>query len=153
MDIRRAQTHDFLAIAALDREAWQDNRHPSFIPDGEHVWRVWVEHALVYAAFDAHTVVGAILAFPCLNNDYCLHKVFVRREQRGRGLAKALFQALLQESDRRGLSLFLTVDPANAPAVKLYETFGFSERQFVPRYYRPEEDRLILRRPGPPAPT
>jgi ribosomal protein S18 acetylase RimI-like enzyme len=146
MTIRRATPQDFLAIAALDREAWRENRNPEFIPDGEHVWRVWVEHAVVYCALDGPELIGAVLAFPCLDGAYWLHKVFVAKTHRGRGTASRLFEALLTELDRMGVDVFLTVDPANAAALRLYGRWGFTERTLIRGYYRKSEDRFVLGR-------
>lgn len=146
-NIGRAHASEFLAIAELDRRAWQENRNSEFIPDGEHVWRIWVEHALVYAARDGEDrVVGAILAFPCISGKYCVHKVFVDKQYRRRGIGGRLFEVLLEETDRLKLDCFLTVDPGNEAALRLYATWGFTERLFVPGFYRANEDRYVLTR-------
>ena len=144
--VDRAQPRDFLEIAALDRVAWQQNRNPEFIPDGEHVWRIWCEFALVYTARNDGRLAGVILAFPCVDSRFCVHKVMVAQECRGQGLGSRLFAILLEELDRRGVAAFLTVDPVNSAAIALYEKWGFSERVLVPGFYRPEEDRLVLTR-------
>ena len=75
--LRQAEPNDFLAIAALDRVVWKDSANSEYIPDGEHVWRLWVEHALVYVAVEDEEVIGAALSFPSVSGDYFLHKVFV----------------------------------------------------------------------------
>ena len=148
MRVRPATPDDFQAIAALDRVAWEEHRFGDYIPDGEHVWRIWVEYSLVYCATEEDRVVGAILAFPCTDGRYCLHKVFVERSSRRRGVGSALFLALLAETDRRALELFLTVDPLNEPAQALYRRWGFVRERLAPGFYRAHEDRLILvRRP------
>lgn len=146
MQITPAQTTDFLAIAELDREAWKDNNHAEFIPDGEHVWRIWVEHALVFCAKQESEIIGAILAFPTKQNQYCTHKVFVRKDYREKGIGSALFKALLSEIDALKAMTFLTVDPANQSALALYEKWGFTSREFVKGFYREQEDRYVLSR-------
>lgn len=146
MTIRRATSDDFLPIAALDRIAWRDNRHSEYIPDGEHVWRIWVDHALVYCADIDGEIAGAVLAFPCTGGRWCLHKAFVAGKHRGKGLGSQLFGALLAEMDRLGGDVFLTVDPVNEAAIALYERWGFTERRFFQGYYRPHEDRFVLTR-------
>ncbi|MBU1247486.1 MAG: GNAT family N-acetyltransferase [Proteobacteria bacterium] len=143
---RRARPGDFLEIAALDRGAWRQNADATFVPDGEHVWRLWVEHALTFVACQGSELVGAVLAFPCLAGSWCLHKVMVQEVFRGRGIGSGLFRVLLAELDDRGAEVFLTVDPANQRARRLYEGFGFAESVFVSGFYRPEEDRLVLSR-------
>ena len=106
MHIQRAETRDFLEIAKLDREAWAQNRNSEYIPDGEHVWRLWTEHALVFCAWEREKLIGAVLAFPTATDRlYCLHKVFVDHPYRGKGIGSALFDAILAavRSNRCGL--------------------------------------------------
>jgi [ribosomal protein S18]-alanine N-acetyltransferase len=148
--IAPAEAEDFLDIAALDHAAWSDNRHGEFIPDGEHVWRVWCEHALVYVARAGADLAGAVLAFPTRTEGlYCLHKAMVDARFRGRGVGSKLFEALLAEFDRLGVDAFLTVDPVNERAIALYEKWGFAEKQLVRGYYRAQEDRYVMiRRAG-----
>lgn len=146
--IRRARRADFLAIAALDRVAWRDNRHSRFIPDGEHIWRHWVDGALVYAARRRGRCIGAILAIPCVDGTYWLHKIFVRKSERGRGVASALFRRLMREMDRQNVAVSLTVDPVNRDALALYRKWGFTRARLVRGFYRAHEDRLVLTRPA-----
>ena len=144
VQIRAAAPRDFLGIAALDRVAWRANRQSGFIPDGEHVWRVWCEHALTFVALRGEEIVGVILAFPCNDGTYCLHKVMVDASVRKRGIASRLFEALLAHTDRHGIDLFLTVDPANDKALGLYAKWGFERQELVRGYYRDNEDRYVL---------
>lgn len=54
MHIRPALPNDFLAVSALDRKAWANLLHGNeVIPDGEHTWRMWCEHALMFVAEEA----------------------------------------------------------------------------------------------------
>ncbi len=146
VNIERAKTNDFLAVAALDREAWKKNNHSEFIPDGEHVWRIWCQYALVFVARKEEKVAAAILAFPCVDGAYCLHKVMVDESCRGEGIGSKLFEVLLAEIDRLKADVFLTVDPINENAIKLYTKWGFTDSTFVPGFYRECEDRFVLMR-------
>lgn len=151
IEIARAARKDFLAVAALDRDAWIHAPQGENIPDGEHVWGVWCAHALTFVAKAQGRIVGASLAFPCADRQdlYCLHKIMVREQDRGRGVGSRLMDATLAETDRRGVDVFLTVDPSNRTALALYEKWGFTEREFVAGYYRDSEDRFVLTRRGP----
>ena len=145
----RAQGKDFLGIADLDRHAWSDSRYAERIPDGEHVWRVWVAGAYVFVARDGAQVVGAIVAFPTRQETLFVHKVMVEQRYRGRGIGTRLFDLLLEEIDASvRASCFLTVDPAKEAAVQRYERIGFTERQYVGGYYRDDEDRYVMTRPA-----
>jgi [ribosomal protein S18]-alanine N-acetyltransferase len=144
--IRTAEVGDFLDIARLDRESWGQNRHNDYIPDGEHVWRIWCEHAIVAVDDVESEISGAVLVFPCRDSTYCLHKIFVAPSRRGNGVGMALMAYALRIADEEGFSLFLTVDPHNQKALALYQSAGFTDRRFVSGYYRSNEDRLVLTR-------
>ena len=146
IQIRHARRQDFLQVAALDRGAWLNSRHGRFIPDGEHVWRIWCEYGLTFVASRRGTIIGAILAFPTVNQAYCLHKVMVATGSRGQGVGGKLMQAMLRAIDRRKADVFLTVDPSNESALRLYKKWGFTSRRLVRGFYRKNEDRYVLTR-------
>lgn len=149
--VTRAAPSDFQKIANLDSVAWLQHRDGERIPDGEHVWRQWCEHALVYVAKDIdQAIVGAILAFRCVDDIFCLHKVIVDVKCRGQGVGSKLFSALLADLDHRKMSSFLTVDPVNQPAVHLYEKWGFKGAPVEKDYYGPGKDRIVMKRPAKP---
>ena len=148
MIVRPAHVEDFLEIAALDRVAWAQNRNSEFIPDGEHIWRHWIEDGLVFVAEEEHEIKGAVIAFRALKGHFVGHKMFVARATRGQGIGRKLLATLLAEIDQYGESCYLTVDPVNTKAIALYESLGFSEREFVKGYYREIEDRFVMTRPG-----
>jgi ribosomal protein S18 acetylase RimI-like enzyme len=147
LEILPAKPADFLAIAALDRIAWRHTGEP-FIADGEHVWRVWCEYAVVLVARsseeltdDTADVIGATVMFPTTAGEWFLHKIMVHPERRGGGVGSALMRAALERADA---PVLLTVDPANKAATQLYQSFGFTVRQYVEGYYRPHEHRNVM---------
>ncbi|MEX2185661.1 MAG: GNAT family N-acetyltransferase [Pirellulales bacterium] len=147
LEIQQAAASDFLAIAALDRIAWRHTGEP-IIADGEHVWRVWCEYAVVLVARregeptdDTGDVIGATVMFPTVEREWFLHKIMVHPERRGGGVGSGLMRAALKRADA---PVLLTVDPANVAAVQLYESFGFTVRQHVKGYYRPHEHRNVM---------
>lgn len=146
--IQPAKALDFIAIAALDRIAWKEGIDSEFIPDGEHAWRVWTEHALTFIARDTNAdIIGVVLAFPTIRQGYCLHKIMVVKKHRGQGIGAKLLTALLAAIDSENASCFLTVSPANRDALKLYRQRGFTQEKFYIGYYRATEDRFLLTRP------
>lgn len=148
MTIAKAENRDFEAIAGLDRVAWNQSACAEFIPDGEHAWRLWCEHALVFAAkTDDRKVVGVVLAFPCLNGSLCLHKIIVAESHRGQGISGKLLGALFVALDEMDADCFLTVDPSNTTALELYKRHGFTRSEFFKGFYRETEDRFVLTRP------
>jgi GNAT superfamily N-acetyltransferase len=65
--------------------------------NGEHVWRIWVEFASTFVAVDEEEkVIGASLAFPCNHGIYNVHKLFVAKEHRGKGVGTELMRVLLE---------------------------------------------------------
>ncbi len=146
--IETAKPNDFLNVAALDRMAWPDARD-TFIPDGEHIWRVWCDYGQLLVARVSergplsHTedIAGALVSFPTRTNEVFLHKIFVHPVCRGSGIGSALMREALAGATA---PVLLTVDPTNAPAVQLYKNFGFQIRERINGYYRPHEDRYLM---------
>lgn len=143
--IKQALPEDFLAVAALDRTAWPEEPD-TFIPDGEHAWRLWCEYATVLIAVmtdenQQEIIAGALLMFPTNTGETFLHKIMVHPDFRGQGIGSALMKQALQNADQ---VVLLTVNPENKPAVRLYESFGFQVRTRIDGYYRPHEHRLLM---------
>ena len=149
MKIRRAGKKDFLQIADLDKNVWLDSPGGECIPDGTHVWAVWVDKALVYCAEENNNILGVAIAFSCVDGEYFLHKTFVSKNARGRGIVAKVFAALLEKTDKLKLKITLTVAPDNEKAVALYEKQGFTEKKLLKDYYGKGKDRFIMTREKP----
>lgn len=146
MEFRKAKTTEFTDIARLDRVAWLESFKGEFIPDGEHVWRIWVEYALTFVAVEEGKIVGVSLAFPCNDGKYDVHKLFVAKEHRGKGIGTELMRILIDGLDTLKVDSFLTVYPKNLPAIALYNKLGFSDKKFEKDFYGEDEDRFVLTR-------
>ena len=74
-----------------------------------------------------------------------IENIAVEEDCRRKGIAKALFTALLDKGRENGVSrFFLEVRDSNLPAIRLYESFGFVEIAVRKDYYRePREDARI----------
>ena len=149
MRIEAAKSTDYLNVAALDRIAWPIVPDV-FIPDGEHIWRVWSDVATLLIARrandapplgESHDIAGALVQFPTKQGELFLHKIMVHPDCRGAGVGTQLMRAALAQAN---VPVLLTVDPRNAPAVKLYESLGFSIREHIRGFYRPHEDRYLM---------
>ncbi|WP_433339174.1 ribosomal protein S18-alanine N-acetyltransferase [Spirillospora sp. CA-294931] len=70
----------------------------------------------------------------------------VRASRRGEGIGAALLTALLDEAGRRrSEAVFLEVRADNAPALRLYERFGFEPVGVRKRYYQPSGvDAIVM---------
>ena len=141
--VEQSRPSDFLNVAALDRISWNDSGS-QFIPDGEHVWRLWCEYATVLVIRSAcelpetGEIAAALVMFPTDRREQILHKIMVHPECRGQGLATELMQAGLQ---RATVPVLLTVNPKNVAAIRVYEKSGYRIRERVDGYYRPHEHR------------
>ena len=145
--IRKAEISDFLSVAELDRRAWKDNRNSDFIPDGEHVWRLWMEYSTVFVAEIHKKIVGVALLFKANNCSlYLFHKIFIDKNYRDKKIGNMLFKNIADFLDNEKADCLLTTDPVNSRMIHLCEKYGFNEKQLVKSYYRQDEDRLVIRR-------
>ena len=145
--IRKAIISDFLEISELDRQAWRDNRNSDFIPDGEHVWRLWVEYSTVFVAKYNKKIVGTVLLFKANNCSlYLLHKIFIDKNYRDKKIGNMFFQSIVDFLDNEKADCLLTTDPVNSRMIHLCAKYGFNNKELVKGYYRPDEDRLVIRR-------
>ena len=80
-----------------------------------------------------------------------MNNVAVLPAFQGRGIASALLKELLSLGEAMGFTDFtLEVRVGNAPAIHLYEKFGFVSEGIRPGFYRnPAEDAMIMWRRGP----
>lgn len=151
--VETARGRDFLKVAALDRIAWS-HVPDAWIPDGEHVWRVWSDHALLLVARavpplaeetltggGSLEILGAAVMFPTRDGEEFLHKIMVHPAVRGQGIGTRLMQDILRRATR---PVLLTVDPENTAAVRVYEKLGFRTREHIPGYYRDHEHRDLM---------
>src|SRR5262245_52629621 len=138
--IETARASDYLHVAALDRIAWPI-MPDVFIPDGEHIWRVWSDTAtlLVARVIDPAThlresgnIAGALVQFPTKHGELFLHKIMVHPDCRGARIGTQLMKAALTQADA---PVLLTVDPDNLPAVQLYQQLGFTVRAHIRGFY------------------
>jgi len=147
--IEPATDRDYLHVAALDRISWPI-APDLFIPDGEHIWRIWCDMATLLVArqsegsdslSESGDIAGALVMFPTHSSELCLHKIMVHPDRQSAGIGTQLMQAGLAQATA---PVLLTVDPSNEPAIMLYRNFGFAIRERINGYYRPHEDRLIM---------
>ncbi|HEX3033190.1 MAG TPA: GNAT family N-acetyltransferase [Bacillota bacterium] len=147
MIIRRAEPGDFLMLAELDRVGWGQNANSEFIPDGEHIWRFWVEYSSVFLAETEGKPAGTAVMYRAnQGNLFMFHKLVIAENFRKQKLGQGLLRLLTQELDNYQADALLTVDPNNETMLHLCDKYGFSERDFIKGYYRSKEDRFLLRR-------
>jgi ribosomal-protein-alanine N-acetyltransferase len=106
------------------------------------------EAGAVYLARVGDEIVGGCQFLRGLDEPGYFYVVgfYIRAEWQGRGLGRALLQALTKMCEGLGAEgLILTVAPDNVKALRLYRGAGFVDVAFVPGFYGAGEDRHILR--------
>ena len=80
-------------------------------------------------------------------DDAWVQNLAVRRDAQRRGIGRTLLEALLDEARRRGVAaVLLEVAVDNAPAQKLYASYGFEPVGVRRGYYQPSNtDALVMR--------
>lgn len=128
------------AIAEIERQCFS---HP------------WSENALREELFNdtacfiaAVTETGEVAGYAglhCVLDEGYIDNVAVRPEYRRQGVAGELLGAFLRFGQANLAFLTLEVRASNAPAIALYEKFGFKEVGRRKGYYdAPREDALLL---------
>ena len=96
------------------------------------------------AALDGDELVGYCV---CSRYDTVWHlmNVAVDPDRRREGIAATLLATLFDLADQPGEQYTLEVRPSNAPAIALYEAFGFKRAGLRKGYYHDnKEDALIM---------
>jgi ribosomal-protein-alanine N-acetyltransferase len=139
MIVRGAGVADLAALAALEHIVFETEVYPSFF--FRQALDLWPAHLVVAADDDmlAGYALGAPAAVP---GEGWLLSLAVHPDQRGRGIAIALAEALVQTFVDAGVSrVVLTVMPGNPAAVRLYERLGFRVEAEEEHYFGPGELR------------
>ena len=136
LQVERAHLSEIAALEALSfSEPWSENALTLFL-SGD---------AVAFAAVEGERVLGYIGMLLAPDEGQILN-LAVLPEARRNGIAKALVARLLEEATARELaSLSLEVRVSNAPAIRLYESCGFSIAGIRKGFYRrPIEDALVM---------
>jgi len=102
------------------------------------------------AALDADGSLAGYAGLAVADDEAWVQNIAVRRDAQRRGIGRQLLLALLAEAERRGArNVLLEVAADNAPAQRLYATYGFEPIGIRRGYYQPSNtDALIMRRQG-----
>ncbi|MDN0081720.1 N-acetyltransferase [Crenobacter sp. SG2305] len=142
--IRTPTIAELPQVFAIEQDVFQYVVYPPFLfRQALDLWGEW----LLIDDDCANGFAGYALGAPSLDDhEAWLLSLAVRASHRGRGVGEQLTRALLDSLRRRGFrSALLTVDPANAGAVRLYQRLGFAIEREEAEYFGPGEPRLVMR--------
>ena len=89
-------------------------------------------------------IVGFAGLSTCLD-EATLNNIVVKKSHRNRGIGGELLEALIELcSELRMRTFTLEVDTENAPAIHLYEKFGFKNLGVRKKYYNNSRDAFIM---------
>ena len=139
MRVRGAGTSDLPQLAALEHAVFPTEQYPSFFV--RQALDLWPSYLLV--ASDGGDLSGYALGAPATRpGEAWLLSMAVHPDHRGKGIAVALATSLLHSFADNGVTrVVLTVTPANAAAVRLYERLGFRVEAEEAHYFGPGERR------------
>ena len=142
VELRDMQWPDLAALDALEKElfgpwAWSQEtwwQELAGRPRRRYVVAADGDDIVGYAGLDHGGDVSDVMT------------IAVAPSHQGTGLGRSLMQWLLEQT-AGSEAVLLEVRADNAPAIALYEKFGFEQIQVRRRYYQPGDvDALILRR-------
>ncbi len=138
--IGKLQIEDIEAVSRIEAEAfsmpWSAKDFEQLLEDEKSLYLV--------AKVDGNVVGCCGVTNVCGEGN--INNVVVDEAYRGRGIAFAMMQELLEQGRQAGCVEFtLEVRVSNAPAIHLYEKLGFVSEGIRPRFYeRPIEDAMIM---------
>lgn len=141
MIIREWTKEDIPVIADMERRCFHD---------------AWTEEMLsdtlrypIYNCFLAEEG-GQVCGYCCLIvvcEDAEVGNIAVDTPFRGKGIGKALMEAMHQRAKEKGATQsFLEVRVSNANAIALYKKFGYESYGIRARYYEDGEDAMVMKR-------
>ena len=141
MIIREWTKEDIPVIADMERRCFHD---------------AWTEEMLsdtlrypIYNCFLAEEG-GQVCGYCCLIvvcEDAEVGNIAVDTPFRGKGIGKALMEAMHQRAKEKGATQsFLEVRVSNTNAIALYKKFGYESYGIRARYYEDGEDAIVMKR-------
>ena len=142
INVREMQIDDLEKVMKIENESFS-------IPWTETGFFTFLirDDTLFLVAEEDENILGYI-GMVCVPEDGDITNVAVDEKCRNKGIGKLLVGGMIERSAKRGVkNIFLEVRVSNAPAIHLYESFGFENVGVRKNYYEePKEDAYIMRR-------
>ncbi len=132
-------------VAALEESAFPPPVYPVFF--FRQAYDLWPQ--LFWVARRSDEILAYLICGPEFSNRHrlSLMSFAVDPKTQGQGIGKALLQAFMQqlpEISAEVKEIWLTADPDNAAALRLYQQHGFVQTSEEPDYYGSDYRRLVL---------
>lgn len=126
------------AVAELTKRCFRS-------PWSEEIYRRELDNpqSVGFVCTDGERAIGMIHCNFVLD-ELTLNTLCVDAEYRRRGIAKRLWQAVLDMMQGVCTVCYLEVRERNLPARTLYESLGFKQNGYRPRYYSDPEEAAVL---------
>ena len=137
------QLSELAAVTALEQAAFKPPVYPNFF--FRQAYDLWPN--LFWVARGEQGVLGYLIAAPSADNaqELSLLSLAISPIAQGQGVGKTLLQQFLGTL-LHGQQIWLTVDPDNQSALRLYQQFDFHVIRQELAYYGEGYHRLVLRK-------
>ena len=137
--VREFKENDEISIAKLEKECFSEPWSEKAILDAKE------NNTVFFVAQENQNVIGYAGLQIILDEGY-ITNVAVTKEQRGKGVGKALMENLLKKADEKDLAFVtLEVRESNLAAISLYEKLGFKKEGERKNFYaNPKENAHIM---------
>jgi ribosomal protein S18 acetylase RimI-like enzyme len=143
LTMRGVTEEDLPELVRVDAEAFPDEPYPYFV-----LRQLFDLHGDCLLVLDDGQRLHGYVLYVTTRDGYrsWIVSLGVTRDQRGRGLGRRLMLEVLRRLRAEAVrEVRLTVEPANAAAIMLYRSLGFSSDEGVRKdYFGAGEDRLIM---------
>lgn len=137
MELIQAQREHIPAMIELENRCFPEE------PWADEVFeRTWQTASLL---MEDGVLIG-YLFFSTVLDEGSIDNIAVAPDQRRKGLADLMMRDAIEKAEKAGLrTITLEVRVSNAPAIALYEKYGFSEVGRRKNYYNnPREDAILM---------
>jgi len=143
VELRLFRAEDLSAVMEIERRSFSSPWSPGMFL---HELRLPFSRTLLaWRAVPGGRQVAGYVCRWLLSEEIQILNLAVAPEERRRGIGRTLLEAVLGEARERGVrEVSLEVAEENAPAIRLYESAGFSVVGRRRRYYRDGGDALLM---------
>lgn len=138
MQIRKLLQEDYGYLASTITNGFEDGWNFSMLCDAYKGGNFFG-----FIALDNDKPIGYITY--TVSMDFAdIQSVFVEEDERKKGVASLLMNAVLEDLEKKVQKTLLEVREGNVPAINLYKKYGFSNLSVRRKYYPDGENALVM---------